>query len=154
MHVQCGSVSASFTPAYEPHHHPVPYSESHTRKYPLRFYLPCFDPPRSLDPSKKKDLRSVITTRLFVLQLGEGKHKLCVLKRGLCLCVSSCAALSLQTCRLCQCEAAAAEEESIPAGRDESMQRERGGGREHINVISPKRSFHFILHNIHSKYNI
>lgn len=26
----------------------------------------------------------------------------------------------------------------IPAGGDESMQGERGGGREHMNVISPK----------------
>lgn len=57
-------------------------------------------------------------------------------------------ALSLQTCRLWQSQAAAAEEEAeFPAGGDESMQRERGGGREHINVISPQSSFEKINRN-------
>ncbi|TNN64365.1 hypothetical protein EYF80_025406 [Liparis tanakae] len=33
--------------------------------------------------------------------------------------------------------------ESIPAGRDESMQRERGGGRELMNAISPKEGIYW-----------
>lgn len=45
--------------------------------------------------------------------------------------------------------------ESIPAGQDESMQRERGGGREgarECNITQVKVPFHF--HNFDRKRNI
>lgn len=96
--------------------------------------------PREGERGKKKlPRRNAIITFIFSPSaVLEEKTSCACGRRDLCLSLP----LSLQTCRLWQSQAAAAEEEAeFPAGGDESMQRERGGGREHINVISPQSSF-------------
>lgn len=117
-------------------HQPGPMQQSSALTLPTSLTL-SGSSSKSLSLQKRAALVAVLQPRSFFCFGRRLKSQVARHKGGLApllvyVCVSVCVLhyVRLSVCRHAGCvsQAAAEEEESLPAGRDESMQRERGGG--------------------------